>query len=377
MIDLKNLFRKQNNDEISGGGLLIVSPAPHVKSHDTTRTIMLDVIIALLFPLIWAIYVFGFRSLTVTLVSIISCVIFEILFKLAVRRSQTVLDLSAVVTGMLLAFNLPATVSLWVPVIGAFFAIVIVKQLFGGIGMNIMNPALAARVFLFSWPEQMTTYPKPFANLPVFDISVRDYINQNITASATSNAVASATSVTSDIIASATPLSSLKNGIMPEDVSLLDLLIGNHSGVIGEIATLLLIAGGIYLIIRKIITWHIPVAFIGTVAIVTFFFNPEMTADSLQFMTAELLSGGLFLGAIFMATDYTTSPVTDRGRLIYGAGCGLITVLIRYFSGYMGGVSFAILIMNCLVWYIDKYTKPVKYGHVKTETEKVKKGGDS
>ena len=377
MIKLTNLFRKQKNDNVSDGGLLIVSPAPHIKSHETTRTIMLEVIIALLFPLIWAIYVFGFRSLTVTLVSIISCVIFEILFKLAVRRPQTVLDLSAVVTGILLAFNLPATVSLWVPVVGSFFAIVIVKQLFGGIGMNIMNPALAARVFLFSWPDQMTTYPKPFADLPVFALSIRDSITQvtTATASATSNAVASAASASSDIIASATPLSSLKNGFMPEEVSLLDLLIGNHSGVIGEIATLLLIAGGIYLIIRKIISWHIPVAFIGTVAVVTFFFNPEMTVDSLQFMTAELLSGGLFLGAIFMATDYTTSPVTKKGRLIYGVGCGLITVLIRYFSGYMGGVSFAILIMNCLVWYIDKYTKPVKYGHVKPE--KIKKGGDS
>ena len=365
MIKLTNLFRTQKNEEISDDGLLVVSPSPHIKSHETTRSIMLDVIIALIFPLIWAIYIFGFRSLTVTLVSVMSCVIFEILFKLAVKRQQTVLDFSAVVTGMLLAFNLPATVSLWIPVVGAFFAIVIVKQLFGGIGMNIMNPALAARVFLFSWPEQMTTYPKPFVNLPVFAMTVEGS-KPGIIASA---------STAPDIIASATPLSSLKNGVMPQDVSLLDLLIGNHSGVIGEIATLLLIAGGVYLIIRKIISWHIPVAFIGTVAVVTFFFNPEMTVDSLQFMTAELLSGGLFLGAIFMATDYTTSPVTKIGRLIYGVGCGLITVLIRYFSGYMGGVSFAILIMNCLVWYIDKYTKPVKYGHVKPE--KTEKGGGS
>lgn len=357
MINLKNLknpFQKQTNNQ-SDTNLLVVSPSPHIKSNETTRTIMLDVVIALIPVLIWAIYIFGFRSLTITLISVISCVIFEILFKLIVRRKQTVLDFSAVVTGILLAFNLPATVSLWIPIVGAFFAIVIVKQLFGGIGMNIMNPALAARVFLFSWPEQMTTYPKAFSNLSAFAISID--------------------TTASDAIASATPLASLKEGVMPEGVSIFDLLIGNHSGVIGEVATLLLIAGGLYLIIRKVITWHIPVAFIGTVAVVTFFFHPSISLDSLQFMFAELLSGGLFLGAIFMATDYTTSPVTKTGRLIYGVGCGLITVLIRYYSGYTGGVSFAILIMNCLVWYIDKYTKPIKYGHVKPV--KPKESGDN
>jgi len=362
---LKNLFLKQKTEENAESHLLVVSPSPHIKNHETTRTIMLDVIIALSIPLLWAIYIFGFRALTVTLISVISCVVFEMLFKLIVKRPQTVLDFSAVVTGILLAFNIPATVSLWIPVVGAFFAIVIVKQLFGGIGMNIMNPALAARVFLLSWPDEMTILPKPFADLPVFSMSVQK----------TSEVIASASAKTSDIIASATPLVSLKQGIMPEDISLLDMLTGNTPGMIGEIATILLIAGGVYLLIRKIITWHIPVAFIGTVAVITYFFNPEMVTDPLQFMTAELLSGGLILGAVFMATDYTTSPITKNGRLIYGVGCGLITVLIRYFGGYSGGVSFAILIMNCLVWYIDKFTKPVKYGHVKPE--KTKQGGDS
>ena len=364
---LKNLFRKQKTDETNSGEshLFVVSPAPHIKGHETTRTIMLDVVIALMFPLLWAIYIFGFRSLTITLISVISCVVFEILFKLVAKRRQTVLDFSAVVTGILLAFNLPAAVSLWIPVVGAFFAIVIVKQLFGGIGMNIMNPALAARVFLLSWVDEMTVLPKPFADLPVFSMSVEK----------TSEVIASASAKTSDIIASATPLASLKHGMMPEDISLLDMLTGNMPGMIGEIATILLIAGGVYLLIRKIITWHIPVAFIGTVALITYLLPPETSADALQFMTAELLSGGLILGAIFMATDYTTSPITKTGRLIYGAGCGLITVLIRYFGGYNGGVSFAILIMNCLVWYIDKFTKPVKYGHVKPE--KTKQGGES
>ena len=363
---LKNLFQKQKTDESNAEShLLVVSPSPHIKGHETTRSIMLDVIIALMIPLLWAIYIFGFRSLTITLVSVIACVVFEILFKLITRRRQTVLDFSAVVTGILLAFNMPATVSLWIPVVGAFFAIVIVKQLFGGIGMNIMNPALAARVFLLSWVDEMTIIPKPFADLPVFSMSVEK----------TTEVVASASAKTSDIIASATPLVSLKHGMMPEDISLLDMLTGNMPGMIGEIASILLLAGGIYLLIRKIITWHIPVAFIGTVALITYLFPPEMTFDALQFMTAELLSGGLILGAVFMATDYTTSPITKTGRLIYGAGCGLITVLIRYFGGYNGGVSFAILIMNCLVWYIDKFTKPVKYGHVKPE--KNTQGGES
>lgn len=321
--------------------LLTVSPSPHVKHHDNTRSVMLDVVIALTPALIWAVYIFGFRALTVTLVSIISCVIFEFLYGMIFKKSKTVLDLSAVVTGMLLAFNLPAAVSLWIPIVGSFFAIIIVKQLFGGIGMNIVNPALAARVFLFSWPEQMTTYPEKFSKLPALAMSVNN----------------------PDAIASATPLAMLKQGELPSELSVFDMLIGNCAGVIGEISAVLLIAGGIYLLIKKVITWHIPVAYIGTVAVISFIFNSA--SNSVDFMIYEIISGGLLLGAIFMATDYSTSPVTKNGRLIYGVGCGLLTILIRYFSGYSGGVSFAILIMNLLVWYIDKYTKPKRFGYVK------------
>lgn len=358
MEKLMSLFKKQKNNGIDDD-LLVVTCSPHIKRNETTRSIMLDVLIALLFPLLWAVYVFGFRALTITLVCVVSCVLFEFLFKLIVRKPQTVFDFSAVVTGVLLAFNLPAMVSYWVPVVGAFFAIVIVKQLFGGIGMNIMNPALAARVFLFSWPEQMTIYPIPFSKLPVSVMSIH---GSSTTASAT------------EFIASATPLSALKEGIVLDDPSLIDLFIGNCTGVIGEISTLLLLAGGIYLIARKVITWHIPVAYLGTVAIITFFFHPGLPTNPLMYMFTQLFSGGLVLGAVFMATDYTTSPVTKRGRLIYGVGCGVLTVLIRYYSGYTGGVSFAILIMNCLVWYIDKYTKPKVYGYIKPANNK--QGGE-
>lgn len=359
MEKLMNLFKKQKNNGINDESLLVVSCSPHIKRNETTRSLMLDVLIALLFPLLWSVYVFGFRALIITVVCVLSCVLFEFLFKLITRKPQTIFDFSAVVTGVLLAFNLPAMVSYWIPVVGAFFAIVIVKQLFGGIGMNIMNPALAARVFLFSWPEEMTIYPIPFSKLPTFAMSIH---GSGTTASAT------------EFIASATPLSALKEGMILEEPSLIDLFIGNCTGVIGEIATLLLLAGGVYLIIRKVITWHIPVAYLGTVGIITYFFNPGLAANSFVYMLTQLFSGGLVLGAVFMATDYATSPVTKKGRLIYGVGCGLLTVLIRYYSGYTGGVSFAILIMNCLVWYIDKYTKPKVYGYVKPENNK--RGGE-
>jgi len=249
-------------------------------------------------------------------------------------------DLSAALTGLLLGLNLPAGAPLWMPVVGGLFAILIVKQLFGGIGKNIVNPALAARVFLFSWPDDMTKYTKPFTDPSPFSLNVTDV----------------------DVIAGATPLMSFKEGSFPSDASLVDMLLGNTSGVIGEVSALLLLLGGIYLMARKVIKWHIPVTFIGVIMGMAFVF-PQIT-DSVDYMLASAISGGVMLGAFYMATDYATSPMTDRGKLIYGAGCGLLTVLIRYFGAYPEGVSFAILIMNLLVWYIDRFTRPVRFGGV-------------
>ena len=316
--------------------LLTVSPSPHIRTEDTTRSIMIDVCIALMPALIWAIFVFGFRALTLTLVSVVFAVLSEFAYQKLTRRQVTISDFSAVVTGILLAFNLPVALPLWMPAIGAIFAIIVVKQLFGGIGKNFVNPALAARVFLLAWPAHMSAFTSPGEELSPIAISV-----------------------SYDAVASATPLASLKNGTIPK-TSLFDMIIGYEGGCIGEVSALLLTAGFIYLLYRRIVTWHIPVAYIGTVLALTILFSKNsLTYD---FALGEIFSGGLFLGAIFMATDYTTSPVTVTGRLIYGVGCGLLTVFIRYFGGYPEGVSFSILIMNLLVWYLDRYTKPLKFG---------------
>ena len=323
--------------------LLKVSASPHIRHEDTTRVLMGDVIIAMIPLLIWGAYVFGLRVLTVTAVSIASCVIFEALFNLILKKRVPVGDMSAVVSGILLAFNLPATIPLWIPVIGALFAMVIVKGLFGGLGKNFMNPVLAARVFLFgSWPSHMTAYSEPLVRLSALGEI--------------------------DTVTSATSLTALKNGALPTE-STFDLFIGNMSGCIGEISALLILAGGIYLIVRKVITWHIPVSFIATVAVLTLAFAPE-GLNNFNYMLAEILSGGLMLGAVFMATDYVTSPVTAKGRIIYGIGCGALTVFIRLFGGYPEGVSFAILIMNLFVWYLDKGTKPTKFGGGKIKNAK-------
>ncbi len=316
-------------------GLLKVSASPHIRHEDTTRVLMSDVILAMIPLLIWGAYIFGLRVLTVTAVSVASCVIFEALFNLLLKKKIPVGDLSAVVSGLLLAFNLPATIPLWIPVIGALFAMVITKGLFGGLGKNFMNPVLAARVFLFgSWPSHMTAYSAPLVRLPAFGQV--------------------------DTVSSATTLTVLKNGSLPSE-DIFDLFIGNMSGCIGEISALLILAGGIYLLVRKVITWHIPVSFIGTVALLTIIFAPD-GVNNLNYMLAEIFSGGLMLGAVFMATDYVTSPVTAKGRIIYGIGCGALTVFIRFLGGYPEGVSFAILIMNLFVWYLDKGTKPTKFG---------------
>lgn len=323
---------------ITAPDLLTVSPSPHIKHKDTTRSVMRDVLIALTPALIWACYVFGTRAVTVVALCIASAVFFEWLTQKLLHRPITIGDCSAAVTGMLLGFNLPSSVPWWMCVVGSAFAIVIVKQLFGGIGKNFMNPALAARVFLFSWPSQLATFPTAFERLHLWQLTVSDV----------------------DAIASATPLSMIRGGQISE-LSLSDLFFGNIGGCIGEVSTLLLIIGGIYLLCRRVITWHIPVAYLGTVALLSLFLAPVGTG-AVEYMLLQLCSGGLMLGAIFMATDYVTSPVTPRGRLIFGVGCGLITVLIRTFGSYAEGVSFSILIMNSLVWYIDSFTRPCVFG---------------
>ncbi|MBQ9117155.1 MAG: RnfABCDGE type electron transport complex subunit D [Clostridia bacterium] len=307
--------------------LLVLSSSPHVKHKNNTRSIMLDVIIAMLPALVWSVVTFGWRPLMLTFVSVLSCISFEYGFQRLTNRPTTVNDLSAVVTGMLLAFNVPSHAAWWLMPIGAFFAIVIVKQLFGGIGKNVVNPAIAARIFLFvSWPAQLTGFNQPFT----------------------------------DAVSSATPLSFLKTGVIPEGYSILDMFLGLCPGCLGEVSSLLLLVGGIYLLVRRVITWHIPVAYLGTVAALAFIF--PQAGGGLEYMAYTLFSGGLMLGAFFMATDYTTSPVTYKGRLLYGFGCGVLTVMIRYFGAYPEGVSFSIMIMNLLVWYIDRLTIPVKFG---------------
>lgn len=329
--------------------LLTVSSSPHIKSPENTTMIMLDVLIALTPALVWACYIFGLRALTLTVIAILSSVLFEALYEFVMKKPQTTGDLSAVVTGVLIAFNLPVNAPLWLPVAGSAFAIVIVKQLFGGIGKNVVNPAIAARIFLFiSFPSYMSSFfdvskPKmsPFAIQPAFDA-----------------------------VAGATPLTQLKLGEFPSH-DILDLFLGQHGGCIGEVSVVLLTAGGIYLIARRVISWHIPVAYLGTVALITFF--APLAINEVDFMARQMFSGGLFLGAFFMATDYVTSPVTRTGKLIFGAGCGLITIFIRYFGGYPEGVSFSIMIMNLFVWFIDKATKPVKFGGVSNAAKPEKK----
>lgn len=314
--------------------LLRVSAAPHTATVDTTRSIMLDVFVALLPAFAWGVYVFGMRALVIGMISVLSAVAFEFIFQKLVKKETTVGDLSAAVTGLLLAMNLSSAVPYWMPVVGAFFAIVVVKGLFGGLGKNIVNPALAARVFLFAWPAEMNVFGAAGERLGIISKSV-------------------------DAVASATPLTQLKTtGTL--DAETFDLIIGNIGGCIGEVSSVLLIIGGVYLLCRRVITWHIPAAYIGTVALLGLAFN-RMGAP-LDSVLTEVFSGGVILGAIFMATDYVTSPVTAKGKLIFGVGCGIITMLIRNFGGYSEGVSFSILIMNLLVWYIDKLTMPKPFG---------------
>ncbi len=316
---------------------LTVSPAPHLKSPDRVTSIMRDVLIALLPALIWGVYIFGFRVLVIVAISVGSCVLFEFLYEKVCKKPITIHDLSACVSGVLLAYCLPVSVPLWMPVAGAFFAIVVVKQLFGGIGKNFMNPALAARVFLFSWPKEMTAFTEPFADLAIFRSSVSS----------------------ADAVSSATTLSYLKQGILSGE-SLSDLFLGVKAGCIGEVSALMLLAGAGYLLYRRIITLHTPIAYLSVVALWSLLFPHGISA--VDFCLQQLLSGGLILAAFFMATDYATTPITKSGKVIFGIGCGILTMMIRYFGGYAEGVSFAVLIMNLSVWYIDRITMHRVFG---------------
>lgn len=322
---------------------LTISSSPHTHSPITTRTIMRDVLIALIPALLGSIYFFGFRALTVTLVSVSACVFFEWLYCRIMKIHCKVYDLSACVTGVLLAFVCPVTIPYWTIILGALFAIMLVKMLFGGLGHNIVNPALAGRAFLFSWPVLMSNWVK---------VGFRN---------------AAGLISTADAVTAATPLSSMHQGALPTD-SILDMFLGRVGGCLGETSALLLLIGFAYLLYRKVITARIPLAYIGTVAVLTFLF--PLGNDRMAWMAAQIFGGGLMLGALFMATDYVTSPVTKLGQIVYGIGCGVLTVLIRYFGGYSEGVSYAILVMNCCVVLLDRIGRPVKFGAPKKEAAK-------
>ena len=310
---------------------LTVASSPHIRGNFKTRRIMLDVVLALLPAMIVGIWMHGIRSLLVTLVSIVSCVGFEWLYSLVTKKRNTVVDGSAVVTGMLLAMTLPATVPYWLMILGSGFAILFVKCLCGGLGQNIFNPALSARGFM------MLVAPAYMVRFEGVD---------GVTA--------------------ATPLHHMVMPALPEE-SILDMFLGNCPGSIGEVSALALLIGGAYLVCRKVISVRIPAAYLGSVAVLTLVF--ARTGDPVSWMLYSLFSGGVMLGAIFMATDFATSPVTPVGQILYGIGCGVLTVFFRYNGLFPEGVTYAILLMNAFVWLIDRYTAPRRFG--------VKKGGKS
>ncbi len=325
---------------------LTISSSPHLRTGEDTRSIMFDVIIALIPALAVAMYIFGIQALIVTCVSVAASVFFEWGYRKLLKKSKSIGDLSAIVTGILIAYCLPVSTPLWIVVVGDFFAIVIVKQLFGGIGQNFVNPALAARAFLFSYPVVMSTWVRPLSYNSFFDVNM------------------------TDAVTGATPLASLSNNTLPEGINLMQAFFGQVGGSMGEISAFALILGGIYLMIRKVISPRIPLAYLLTVAVITFIF--PRGNDNLIWMAWNLFSGGVMLGAIFMATDYATSPITPVGQIIYGIGCGLLTIFIRYFGSYPEGTSYAILIMNICVWLIDKAAMPRRFGYTR-EKKKAEK----
>ena len=342
---------------------LTVASSPHIASPIDTRNLMRDVLIALVPAMVFGVVFFGPRALVATIVSVIACEFFEWAYRKIMKKSTVNGDLSAAVTGVLLAFVCAPTLPYWMLVIGDFFAIVVVKQLFGGLGKNFLNPALAGRAFLMlCYPVAMTTWVVPGIGGDVW-----------------ANIIGNTTTMSgADVVTGATPLSVdfMHSGVLP-DVSIGEAFVGQVGGCIGEISALALLVGGLYLIARGVIRARVPVAYIATVAVLTFIF-PLGGNDRLTWMAYQLFTGGLFLGAFFMATDYVTSPVTKKGEVIYGIGCGLLTVFIRYFGGYPEGVSYSILIMNCCVWLIDKAGKPNRYGvtkEMKAAEKATKKAG--
>jgi len=314
---------------------LVVSIAPHIRNKESTRKIMWAVTFSLIPAGAAGVFIFGYKALFVIIASVISAVMTEVLIQVLRKKEISIYDGSAILTGLLLAYNLPPQVPLWLPVAGSFFAVAIGKQIFGGLGHNIFNPALAGRAFLMiSWPVYMTTWQNP-----------RWVV---------------------DAVSTATPLAALKEAHSSQLIThnYLDLFLGNKGGCIGEVCIIALLVGAGYLFFKKYVTWHIPISYILTVAGFSLIFNGRgglFTGDSLFF----ILSGGLILGAFFMATDYVTSPLTVKGKIIFGFGCGILTFIIRRFSGYPEGVCYSILIMNTAVPIIDRYTHPKWFGYKK------------
>ena len=305
----------------------VMTSSPHLRDHSSTRRIMQEVCLALVPAGIASVILFGWNALMLICISVATCVLSEFVWEKATKKEVTIGDWSAVVTGLLLAYNLPANAPWWLPLIGGILAIVLVKQFFGGIGSNFMNPALTARVILFiSWSALMSTYPQ--------------------------------TKFAADATTSATPLNILA-GTGVSGISFMDLLLGNCGGVLGETCKIAILVGGIYLCIRKIADWRIPVSFIATV------FVCYLIKDGAEMALYQVFAGGLMLGAFFMATDYATSPVTTLGRVIMGVGCGILLFVIRAYANYPEGCSFAILFMNVCTPMIDRFTTPKPFGEVK------------
>ncbi len=308
--------------------------SPSIKDHAGVDTIMLDVLVALTPALLMGAYLFGVRALLLAAVSVMSCMGFEALYCKLMKRPNTIGDLSACVTGLLLAMSLPVTAPYWAPVLGGAFAIVVVKQFYGGLGKNFMNPALAGRMLLLSFPGMMTSWTEALVRPGLLNAA--------------------------DAVSAATPMAYLHVGKLPP-YSLGQMLLGQHGGAMGEVAGAMLLLGGVYLLCRRVISWRIPVLFIGTVALLTGLFPPA-GQQGLDWMAYNVFSGGLLLGAIFMATDYATSPVTPRGQMLFGVCCGGLTVVLRTFGSYPDGVGFSILTMNCCVWLLDRIGLPRRFG---------------
>lgn len=315
---------------------VVITSSPHIKSKEDTKSIMLDVLLALIPSLAASTYVFGLRAILMTAVSIIACMVFEAIYDKIVGKENTVTDLSAAVTGVLLAFVCPVTLPYWMLIIGDGIAIIFAKCIFGGLGKNFINPALAGRAFLLaSWPVAMTTW-----------VAARSHVGLGSTA---------------DVVSAATPMAILKGSAEGDLPSVMSVFLGVTGGSMGEVSAVLLLVGGIYLLVRKVITIHIPASYILTVAVLAAIF-PAEGYGHLEYMLYAIFGGGLMLGAIFMATDYSTTPVSKKGQIVFGIGCGLLTTMIRFFGGYPEGVCYSILLMNTTVWLIDKYTRPTKFG---------------